>query len=83
MLDMVAIDLDMEDTVLDMDVPSMVKHLIYANKRSKVLFLNFSSLNRGRNLTYHVLIFNKHDFKYLCFQDALTFFINLVPLSQA
>merc|ERR1719308_725158 len=30
MLDMVVTDLDMEDTVLDMDVPSMVKQLIYA-----------------------------------------------------
>merc|ERR1711970_924335 len=28
MLDMVVMDLDMEDTVLDMDVPSMVKQLI-------------------------------------------------------
>merc|ERR1711942_507139 len=35
MLDMVVMDLD---TVLDMDVPSMVKQLIYASKSSKVLF---------------------------------------------
>merc|ERR1719312_548674 len=36
MLDMVDMDLD---TVLDMDVPSMVKQLIYASKSSKVIFL--------------------------------------------
>merc|ERR1719477_584322 len=41
MLDMVDMDLDMEDTVLDMDVPSMVKQLIYASKSSKVIFLLF------------------------------------------
>merc|ERR1719232_2516074 len=35
MLDMVVMDLD---TVLDMDVPSMVKQLIYASKSSKVIF---------------------------------------------
>merc|ERR1711942_193183 len=34
MLDMEVMDLD---TVLDMDVPSMVKQLIYASKSSKVL----------------------------------------------
>merc|ERR1719477_136435 len=44
MLDMVDMDLDMEDTVLDMDVPSMVKQLIYASKSSKVIFLLFSAL---------------------------------------
>merc|ERR1712112_261592 len=44
MLDMVVMDLDMEDTVLDMDVPSMVKQLIYASKSSKVIFLLFSAL---------------------------------------
>ena len=33
MLDMVVMDSDMEDTVLD--VPSMVKQLIYASKSSK------------------------------------------------
>merc|ERR1719250_30797 len=38
MLDMVDMDLD---TVLDMDVPSMVKQLIYASKSSKVIFLLF------------------------------------------
>merc|ERR1719192_2100959 len=38
MLDMVVIDLD---TVLDMDVLSMVKQLIYASKSSKVIFLLF------------------------------------------
>merc|ERR1711862_732367 len=36
MLDMVVMDLD---TVLDMDVPSTVKQLIYASKSSKVIFL--------------------------------------------
>merc|ERR1719315_713690 len=36
MLDMVVMD---SDTVLDMDVPSMVKQLIYASKSSKVIFL--------------------------------------------
>merc|ERR1719320_2262677 len=35
MLDMEVMDLD---TVLDMDVPSMVKQLIYASKSSKVIF---------------------------------------------
>merc|ERR1719312_767440 len=41
MLDMVVMDLD---TVLDMDVPSMVKQLTYASKSSKVIFLLFSAL---------------------------------------
>merc|ERR1711875_173004 len=41
MLDMVDMDLD---TVLDMDVPSTVKQLIYASKSSKVIFLLFSAL---------------------------------------
>merc|ERR1719312_248071 len=41
MLDMVDMDLD---TVLDMDVPSMVKQLIYVSKSSKVIFLLFSAL---------------------------------------
>merc|ERR1719348_2140569 len=45
MLGMVVMDLD---TVLDMDVPSMVKQLIYASKSSKVIFLLFSALLRGR-----------------------------------
>merc|ERR1712055_837162 len=46
MLDMVVMDLD---TVLDMDVSSMVKQLSYASKSSKVIFLLFSALIRGRN----------------------------------
>merc|ERR1719412_2071864 len=37
MLDMVVMD---SDTVLDMDVPSMVKQLIYASKSSKVIFFD-------------------------------------------
>merc|ERR1711970_944483 len=41
MLDMVVMDLD---TVLDMEVSSMVKQLIYASKSSKVIFLLFSAL---------------------------------------
>merc|ERR1719308_161936 len=41
MLGMVVMDLD---TVLDMDVPSTVKQLIYASKSSKVIFLLFSAL---------------------------------------
>merc|ERR1712088_5795 len=48
MLDMVVMDLDMEDTVLGMDVPSMVKQIIYASKSSKVIFLLFSALMWGR-----------------------------------
>merc|ERR1719312_410899 len=51
-LDMVVMDLDM---VLDMDVPSMVKQLIYASKSSKVIFLLFSALLRGR-IFFHVRI---------------------------
>merc|ERR1719430_669156 len=47
MLDMVVMDLD---TVLDMDVSSMVKQLIYASKSSKVIFLLFSALIWGRKL---------------------------------
>merc|ERR1719312_1382243 len=53
MLDMVVMDLD---TVLDMDVPSTVKQLIYASKSSKVIFLLFSALLRGRNFVFHVRI---------------------------
>merc|ERR1711894_101175 len=45
MLDMVVMDLD---TVLDMDVSSMVKQLIYASKSSKVIFLSLSALIWGR-----------------------------------
>merc|ERR1711982_44001 len=41
MLDMVDMDLD---TVLDMDVPSMVKELSSASKSSKVICLLFSAL---------------------------------------
>merc|ERR1719342_1310603 len=52
MLDMVVMDLD---TVLDMDVPSTVKQLIYASKSSKVIFLLFSALLRGR-IFFHVRI---------------------------
>merc|ERR1712112_579569 len=57
MLDMVVMDLDIEDTVLDIDVPSMVKQLIYASKSSKVLF-NYSvpSLGIGFSLSYSDLI---------------------------
>merc|ERR1711862_41135 len=53
MLDMVVLDLDIEDTVLDIDVPSMVKQLVYASKSSKVL-LNYSvpSLGVGFSLSY-------------------------------
>merc|ERR1739845_189965 len=43
-LDMVILVLDM---VLDMDVSSMVKPLIYASKSSKVIFLLFSALIYG------------------------------------
>merc|ERR1719342_1739718 len=52
MLGMVVMDSDM---VLDMDVPSMVKQLIYASKSSKVIFLLFSALLRGR-IFFHVRI---------------------------
>merc|ERR1711942_226810 len=37
-LDMLEVVMDL-DTVLDMDVPSTVKQLIYASKSSKVIFL--------------------------------------------
>merc|ERR1719312_1900830 len=53
MLGMVVMDLD---TVLDMDVPSTVKQLIYTSKSSKVIFLLFSALLRGRNFVFHVRI---------------------------
>merc|ERR1711982_175751 len=57
MLDMEVMDLDIEDTVLVMDVPSMVKQLIYESKSSKVLF-NYSvpSLGIGFSLSYSDLI---------------------------
>merc|ERR1719233_70889 len=47
MLDMVVMD---SDTVLDTDVPSMVKQSIYTSKSSKVIFLLFSALVWGRKL---------------------------------
>merc|ERR1719435_667024 len=56
MLDMVVMDSAMEDMVLDMDVSSMVKQLIYASKSSKVIFLLFSALISGRDFVFHVLI---------------------------
>merc|ERR1719250_350500 len=52
MLDMEVMDLD---TVLDMDVPSMVKQLSSASKSSKVIFLLFSALLKGRNFVFHIL----------------------------
>merc|ERR1719233_2250118 len=52
MLDMVVMDSDMEDTDLDMDVPSMVKQPICASKSSKVIFLLFSALMWGRNFVF-------------------------------
>merc|ERR1719431_1553607 len=56
MLDMVVMDSAMEDMVLDMDVSSMVKQLIYASKSSKVIFLLFSALISGRDFVFHVLM---------------------------
>merc|ERR1712212_1183348 len=52
MLDMVVMDSDMEDMVLDMDVPSMVKQIFYASKSSKGIFLLFSALMWGRKLLF-------------------------------
>merc|ERR1712212_1331307 len=52
MLDMVVMDSDMEDKDLDMDVPSMVKQIIYASKSSKVIFLLFSALVWGRKMLF-------------------------------
>merc|ERR1712183_647965 len=49
MLDMVVMD---SDTVLDMDVSSMVKQLSNASKSSKVIFLLFSALLWGRKLSF-------------------------------
>merc|ERR1719357_1108026 len=49
---MVVMDSAMEDTVLDMDVLSMVKQIIYASKSSKVIFLLFSALIWGRKLFF-------------------------------
>merc|ERR1719209_2450887 len=51
MLDMVVMD---SDTVLDTDVPSMVKQLIYTSKSSKVIFLLFSALVWGRKLFFMI-----------------------------
>merc|ERR1719430_1585643 len=51
MLDMVVMD---SDTVLDMDVSSMVKQLSYASKSSKVIFLLFSALIWGRKLFFMI-----------------------------
>merc|ERR1712183_55746 len=56
MQDMVAMDSAMEDTVLDMDVSSMVKQIIYASKSSKVILLLFSALIWGRDFVFHVLM---------------------------
>merc|ERR1719370_758561 len=56
MLAMVVMDSAMEDTVLDMDVSSMVKQIIYASKSSKVIFLLFSALISGRDFVFHVLM---------------------------
>merc|ERR1719430_1426109 len=52
MLDIEVMDLDMEDMVLGMDVPSMVKQIIYTSKSSKVIFLLFSALMWGRKLLF-------------------------------
>merc|ERR1719244_1046769 len=56
MLYMVVMDSAMEDMVLDMDVSSMVKQIIYASKSSKVIFLLFSALIWGRDFVFHVLM---------------------------
>merc|ERR1719228_522491 len=54
MLDMVVMD---SDTVLDMDVSSMVKQLSYASKSSKVIFLLFFSVpSCGVGSFSHVLM---------------------------
>merc|ERR1712123_235164 len=53
--DMVVMDLDMEDMVLDMAVPSMVKLGSYASKSSKVIFLLFSALYWGRNCYFDLI----------------------------
>merc|ERR1711942_256642 len=52
MLDMVDMDLD---TVLDMDVPSTVKQLIYTSKSSKQSF-GIQCPLLGRNFLFHVQI---------------------------
>merc|ERR1719184_681480 len=55
MLAMVVMDSAMEDTVLDMDVSSMVKQFSYASKSSEVIYLLFSALIWGRNFVFHDL----------------------------
>merc|ERR1711872_323001 len=62
-LDMDILVLDMLDMDSDMEVSFMVKQLIYASKSSKVFFLLFSALERGRNFVSYVQI-NKHDFNW-------------------
>merc|ERR1712123_269563 len=50
-MDILVLDmLDMEDMVLDMAVPSMVKLVSYESKSSKAIFLLFSAPYWGRNL---------------------------------
>merc|ERR1712106_411816 len=48
-MDMDILVLDMEDMVLDMAVPSMVKLVSYESKSSKAIFLLFSAPYWGRN----------------------------------
>merc|ERR1711892_1339150 len=55
MPDMVVMDLDMEDKVLDMAVPSMVKQVSYESKSSKAIFLLFSAPYWGRNLHFDLI----------------------------
>merc|ERR1711935_785828 len=55
MPDMVVMDLDMEDMVLDMAVPSMVKLFSFASKSSKVILLLFSDLYWGRNCYFDLI----------------------------
>merc|ERR1719370_2847228 len=51
-LDMLAMVVMALDTVLDMDVSSMVKQFSYASKSSKVIFLLFSALLWDRKLFF-------------------------------
>merc|ERR1711962_1165887 len=51
-LDMLAMAVMDLDTVLDMDVSSMVKQIIYASKSSKVIFLLFSALIYGVGILF-------------------------------
>merc|ERR1711892_1316146 len=55
MPDMVVMDLAMEDMVLDMAVPSMVKLVSYASKSSRVIFLLLSALYWGRNCYFDLI----------------------------